>query len=299
MIKRIIEISQAKSYLSIRYKQLLIRRDEEIIGQIPCEDIGMLIVDNNGVTYTHSVFLELLAAGAAVVFCGDDHHPAGMLLPTAANSVQTQRMREQLEAKEPLKKQLWKQLVVAKIRHQAAVLGEGNNGYAGLLELARQVKSGDPNNIEAQASKLYWKYYLDEVEFRRHRFGNAPNNLLNYGYSIMRAAIARAIVAGGLNASIGLHHCNKYNAFCLADDLLEPFRGFVDKKVLKLWSESSENEDEELSQSKKAEILEILYDEVTIGDYAGPLMVGLHRVVSSLVRCFQGEQKELCLPGIL
>ena len=299
MIKHIIEISQAKTYLSINMNQLIIRRDNEQIGQIPCEDIGMLIVDHSGVTYTHSVFTALLNAGAAVVLCGDDHHPAGILLPVESNSIQTSRMRDQLAVKEPLKKQIWKQIVQAKIKHQAKILGPDRNAYHGLLAMAKSVRSGDPENREAQASKLYWKYFGDELEFRRQRHGSAPNNMLNYGYAIMRAAVARAIVAAGLNPTIGVHHCNKYNAFCLADDLIEPFRGFVDEKVLEVWSEKQGDEDyEQLDQPTKARLLEVLYKEVEIGGYSGPLMVGLHRVAASLVKCFSGELKKLSLPKI-
>ncbi len=299
MIKRIIEVSQAKTYLSVKNSQLLIRRDDEQIGQIPCEDIGMLIVDHPGVIYTHCVFTELVKAGAAVVLCGADHHPAGVFMPVESNSVQTERMRGQLLAKEPIKKQMWKQLVQSKIRHQAEVLGKDCRAYEGLQEMANAVKSGDPENKEAQASKLYWKYFGDEMEFKRHRYGKSPNNMLNYGYAIVRAAVARAIVAAGLNPSIGVHHCNKYNAFCLADDLLEAFRGFVDRRVLEIWSELSGGEGEvELDQEIKAKLLEILYDEVELGQYSGPMMVGMHRMAASVVKCFAGESKNLDLPKI-
>jgi CRISP-associated protein Cas1 len=299
MIKRIIEISRAKTYLSIKLDQLIIRQGDEISSQIPCEDIGLLIVDHNGTTYTHSVFTTLLEAGAAIVLCGCDHHPVGMFLPTMANSIQTARMKSQLSAKEPLKKQLWKQIIKTKIKHQAKVLGPDQDAHKGLLEMARQVRSGDPENKEAHASRLYWKYFISEINFRRGRDGAPPNNMLNYGYAIVRAAVARAIVGAGLNPSMGIHHHNKYNAFCLADDLLEPFRGFVDAKVLEVWSESPDEDDfAQLTQPIKARLLEVLYQEVKIGQYSGPLMVGLHRTAASLVKCCQGEQKQLDLPKV-
>ena len=294
MIKRVVEVSEGKRYLSVRHGQLIVRSGEDELGRIPCEDIGMLIVDNKAVVMTQSVFTELLGAGAAVVVCGDDHHPAGMMMPVEANSIQTARMREQLEVKEPLKKRVWKQLVVAKIRHQAAVLGADSPGYAGLHEMAKAVKSGDPENKEAHASKLYWKYFGQEMEFRRQRYGKAPNNLLNYGYAILRAAVARAIVSAGLNASLGVHHRNKYNAFCLADDVMEPYRGYVDRKVLEVLD--SGEDIEELTQPVKARLLEILHEGVDLGSFCGPLLVSLHRTVSSLVKSYSGEGDKLLLP---
>ncbi len=299
MIKRIIEISKAKTYLSVRNEQLIIRQEEELSAQIPCEDVGLLIIDHNGTTYTHSVFTNLIKHGAAIVFCGSDHHPCGYLLPTAHNSLQSARLRYQIAASEPLKKRLWKQIIKAKIFHQASVVGEESSAYAGLRALARQVKSGDPDNKEAQASKLFWKYFLAESRFRRGRDGPAPNNLLNYGYAILRAAIARAIVGSGLNPSIGIKHCSQYNAFCLADDLIEPFRGFIEAKVLNIWQEVREGEEaDELSQAMKSQLLEVLYQQVKFGDYSGPLMVGLHRVTGALVKCYTGEEKQLVLPDL-
>ena len=202
MLKRIVEISQSRTYLSVRLGQLVVRHAEtagkpgirgESVSQIPCEDFGLLLVDHAGTTYTHSVLTTLLECGAGVVFCGEDHHPVGMLLPVVGNSVQTARMRAQVGAKEPLKKQLWRQLMVAKIGHQAKVLGPDSAAYESLQGLARRVRSGDPENVEAQASRKYWPAFLADLEFRRRVSGMAPNNLLNYGYMVVRAAVARAL----------------------------------------------------------------------------------------------------------
>lgn len=295
MIKKIIEISQAKRHLAVRLGQLIIKENGEE-QSIPCEDIGILLIDHPAVTYTHSVFTELIRCGAAVVFCGGDHHPAGMLLPIEGNTVQTERFRQQIEAKEPIKKQLWRQLVRAKIKHQAKVVGEDSEVYKELMGLRERVRSGDPDNIEAQASKKFWPAFISTIDFRRNIEGTPPNNLLNYGYTVMRAAVARALCSAGLHPSIGLHHCNKYNAFCLADDVLEPFRGFVETKVKQICE--TQTAIDELTQPIKAQLLEVLYQEVTIGDNAGPLMVGLHRTAASLVRCFAGEQKKMDLPEI-
>jgi len=276
----------------------------EELGRIPCEDIGVLLVDHPGTSYTHCVFTELLAKGAAVVLCGGDHHPAGMLLPIESNTLQSERFRAQISVKEPVKKRLWKEIVRAKIRHQAAVLGKGSDGYKELMALRDRVRSGDPENIEAQASRKYWGAYLQEVDcvrlgqvqFRRDVNGAAPNNLLNYGYMVMRAAVARALCSAGLLPSFGIHHRNRYNAFCLADDMMEPFRGFVECKVREICE--FEGIPAELDQRLKALLLEVLYEEVAIAGYKGPLMVGLHRTMASLQRCLAGEQKDVDLPEI-
>lgn len=295
MIKRIVEISESGRRLSVRYGQLVVKGDGEQ-RSIPCEDIGVLLVDHQAVSYTHSVFTELLRYGAAVVLCAGNHHPAGMLLALEGNTIQTERFRAQIEANGPLKKRLWKQIVRAKIRHQALVLGRGGEGYKGLMELRRQVRSGDAANIEARASRLYWEYFISGIRFRRDREGAGPNNLLNYGYMVMRAAVARALVSAGLHPSIGIHHRNRYNAFCLADDIVEPFRGFVDRKVKEI-AEGGDF-DGELDQRMKARLLEILYEEVSVGGVKGPLMVRLHAVAASLVRVFEGEQREIDLPKL-
>jgi len=296
MIKKIIEISRERTSLSIKYGQLIIKQDGKETSSIPCEDIGVLLVDNPATNYTHCVFTELLKHNAAVVLCDDSHLPVGMLLPIESNSIQTERCAKQIKAKEPLKKKLWQQIVKAKIKHQAKLVKDNTQIYKALTTLLSQVRSGDPSNIEARASKLFWSAYIQGLEFRRDAEGGPPpNNLLNYGYMVMRAAVARAICSAGLLPSVGLHHRNRYNAFCLADDLVEPFRGFVEAKV----KEIVEGGDwEELTQTIKARLLEVLYDEVEIADYKGPLMVGLHRTAASLVRCFCGEQKEIELPRI-
>jgi CRISPR-associated protein Cas1 len=304
VIKKIIEISQAKTHLSIKNGQLIIKENGNELSQIPCEDIGVLIVDHQGTSYTHCVFTELLKCGAAIVLCGGNHHPAGMLLPIESNSVQTERFRQQIEAKEPIKKQLWRQIVRAKIKHQAKLAGEGSEAYQILMAMREKVRSGDPENVEAQASKKFWTVYLPEVEFHRDIGGPPPNNMLNYGYMVMRAAIARALCSAGLLPCLGIHHCNRYNAFCLADDILEPFRGFVEARVRQICQSVRQDQGreegipEELTQEIKAQLLDILYQEVSIGGFNGPLMVGMHRTAASLARCFAGEQKELELPEL-
>lgn len=296
MIKRIVEISSAGTYLSVKYDQLIIKQNGAVQSQIPCEDIGILLVDHVGTSYTHAALTRLLDAGVAIVLCGGNHHPAGLLLPLESHTAQTERFRQQIEAKEPVKKRLWKQLVQAKITHQARVVGPDSEVYPALMALRQRVRSGDPQNIEAQASRKYWAAYLQDVQFRRDIDGRPPNNLLNYGYTVMRAAVARALCSAGLLPCLGIHHRNRYNAFCLADDLVEPFRGYVDAKVKEIVEGDGVPDD--LNQGLKARLLEVLYETVVIAGCTSPLMVGLHRTMASLQRCFAGEQEALELPDL-
>lgn len=291
MIKRTIEISREPAHLTVRLDQLILERNGQTVGSIPCEDVGVVLVDHPGTTYTHAALARLAAADAVVVVCGRDHLPAGILLPLADHSQVVWRLRDQLAVSKPLQKQLWKQIVQAKIRAQASNLPAGP-ARTRLLALARNVRSGDPVNAEAQASRVYWGAFFEGIVFRRDRDGGGPNPLLNYGYAVLRAAIARAIVAAGLLPSLGLHHSNRSNAFCLADDLIEPLRPLVDHRVKELLDQQKV----ELDQPTKAALLDILTWEVRVGDQTGPLMVCLHRMVASLVRCFVGEAQSIEFP---
>lgn len=295
MIKRVIECSTAGTFLSVHLGQLLIRQDGQVKGQIPCEDVGILLIDHPAVTYTHSVLTVLLEQGAAVVVCNGKHLPAGLLLPLESNTVQAERFRDQIAAGESLKKRLWKQIVQAKIAHQAHLVREEKSTYRTLMTLRRRVRSGDPENVEAQASARFWPVFLQDPSFRRHRQGPPPNHLLNYGYIVLRAAVARALCSAGLLPTLGIHHRNRYNAFALADDLIEPFRGFVEEKVREIYTRYGPS-DGELTKETKVALLEVLYRSVTVGGFKGPLMVALHRTAASLARCFAGEQKLLDLP---
>ncbi len=292
MIKRTVEISTDGNYLSIRDDQLVIKREREIVATIPCEDIGLLVIDSKATVYSHDALVRVSNSGAVVVLCGDDHHPAAILIPTAANDIQTQRLRVQVSAKKPLLKRLWQQVVRAKIHNQATNLAEDHLARAGLRALIPRVRSGDPTNIEAQASRKYWPVLFDDPKFRRKRDGSPPNNLLNYGYMALRAATARAVCGAGLHPSIGLAHHNKYNPFCLADDLMEPYRPYVDFRVVGLHRAGKI----EIDRDAKRELLEVLTDTVTICGTRGPLMVALHKTAASLVRCFEEEKEKLALP---
>lgn len=300
MIKRTIEISREPAHLAVRNAQLQLKRDGEVVGQTPCEDLGVVVVDHPQSTYSHHALVTLADAGATVVLCGRDHLPAAVVLPLADHTHVVWRLADQIAASKPLKKRLWAQLVVAKVRAQATNLDPGTPAHKKLNALAAEVRSGDPNNIEAQAAKLYWaNWLLDQEEadpFRRDPRANGLNGFLNYGYAILRAAVGRALVAAGLEPRLGLHHCGRGNAFCLADDLMEPFRPMVDGRVREMRRQGYE----ELNQPAKAELLALLTQRMRLannGDHqTGPLMVMLHRLAASLARCYMGESRRLEIP---
>ena len=228
MIKRTIEISARPAHVAVKLDQLRLEgRDGDDDGvdvpSIPCEDIGVLLVDHPSTTYTHAALTRLLHHGAAVVLCGRDHLPAGLLLPIGEHSEVVWRIHEQLAVSKPQRKRLWQQIVAAKILAQAEALGGGHADVARRLRsLARQVRSGDPDNVEATAARAYWAAWRAEFPgFRRDRDGQDANALLNYGYAVVRATVARALVAAGLLPALGLKHTNRSNAFCLVDRLAD------------------------------------------------------------------------------
>jgi CRISPR-associated protein Cas1 len=299
MIKRTLEISREPAHLSVRHEQLQLRRGDEIVASFPCEDLGVVVVDHPQTTYSHAALATLMEQDAIVVICGRDHLPCGLLTPLSDHTQVVWRIQLQVAAGLPLKKRLWQQLIRAKILAQAANLQPASAAAKRLREFAATVRSGDPDNREAHAARTYWASWLlqapeaAEVE-NFHRDPDSPglNGLLNYGYAIVRAALARAIVAAGLHPALGLHHANRSNAFCLADDLIEPLRPFVDARVRTL-AFAGENE---LTQPVKGELLNLLVEEVRVGDFAGPLAVAMHRYVSSLVKCYNAEARLLEVP---
>ncbi len=292
MIKRTIEISREAAHLTVKQQQFLIKRDGRTVGSIPCEDIGVVLVDHPGTTYTHAALSSLAESDAALVVCGRNHLPSAVLLPLSDHSQVVWRINDQLAVSKPLRKQLWKQLIQAKIRAQAINLPADCPARSKLQDMACQVRSGDPNNMEAQAARVYWKSYLPNETFRRDTGGDGLNSFLNYGYAVVRAAVARALVAGGLMPALGLHHSNRSNAFCLADDLIEPLRPMVDDRARHLYVLGYE----EVNPQAKAELLKLLAEPVQMGEETGPLMVNLHRMTASLVRCYRGESKTLEIP---
>lgn len=299
MIKRTLEISREPAHLAVRYEQLQLRRGDELVASIPCEDLGMVVVDHPQTTYSHAALSTLMERDAVLVVCGRDHLPAGVLLPLADHTQVVWRIQLQVDVSLPTKKRLWQQLVRAKILAQADNLQPDSVAERRLREFAATVRSGDPDNREAQAAKTYWSAWLtlapeaaDMERFQRDPELPGVNALLNYGYAIIRAGLARAIVAAGLHPSLGLHHSNRGNAFCLADDLIEPLRPLVEARVRQLAFAG----ETELSQTVKAELLNLLTDETQTGEFAGPLMVALHRYVASLVKCYDGAVRDLEIP---
>ena len=292
MIKRTVEISSEPAHVSIELDQLVLERDGQQLGRIPCEDLGLLMVDHQGASYSHAALAALMRCDATVVVCGRDHLPAGILLPLSDHNQVVWRIRDQVNISKPLRKQLWKQLVQAKIVAQAENLTDGSAPRAKLRALAADVRSGDPANVEARAARVYWSAWLGGHPFRRDPDGDPPNHFLNYGYAVLRASLARALVAAGLLPALGLQHHNRSNAFCLADDLIEPLRPMVDAAARDLHEQGRC----ELDRTAKAVMLDLLTARATAGDQTGPLMVGLHRMVASLVRSFESGQAVLEIP---
>lgn len=293
MLKRIIEISSGPARLSIAHRQLVIEREGQTRATVPAEDVGVLIVDNPAVAYSHSVFTTLLDLGAAIVLCGGDHHPAGLLLPLAGNAVQSERFQAQIIASAPLKKRLWQATIMAKIRQQSLVLQDATKSDNGLRALAARVRSGDPDNLEAQAAQRYWRPLLGAA-FRRDRAGPPPNNLLNYGYMVLRAGMARAVVGAGLIATLGIHHRNRSNAFCLADDLMEPYRPYVDWRVRRMVAEGEAAET--IERQHKQALLSLFNETILVGGRRSPLLLAMHATAAALRRSFEDGKAELALP---
>ena len=294
MLKRTIEISGYNTRLSLRNRQVIVEKDGENVGQFPAEDVGMLIIDSPTAQYTHKTLISLIENGAIILLCGDSHLPEAFLTPCNANSIQTERLAAQVNVKLPVRKRLWQQLIKTKIKNQASNIDDDESSER-LKSMADKVRSGDPNNVEAQAARFYWSVWLEDKPFRRQREGEPPNNLLNYGYTILRAAVARAIAGAGLHPSIGLHHHNRYDTFCLADDLMEPFRPLVDRHVREMFAYGLDM----INKETKQELLSILLEPVGFRDSKGPLFVELEKMTASLVRCFTGESEKLEIPELV
>ena len=294
------------AYLSLRSGQIVISRpgnkDDKNTNEVtrPIEDIGVVIIDNSRITITSGLLETLLENNCAVITCDSCHMPTGLLLPLYGNTIQNERFRQQLSASEPLKKQLWQQTIKCKIINQARVLEEClKDSHRCMYVWANDVRSGDVDNMEARAAAYYWKNMYSAVEgFYRGREGVPPNNLLNYGYAILRAVVARSLVANGLLPTLGIHHHNRYNAYCLADDVMEPYRPYVDKLVFELFRKhvSYDDEELELTQGIKSELLSIPTLDVVVKGKRRPLMVAVGETTASLFKCFSGELRKISYP---
>ena len=299
------------AYLSLRDAQLVIKLPEiekadsltddfKKANEVtrPIEDIGVVVLSHNQITITSGALEALLENNCAVITCDSKNMPVGLLLPLVGNTTQNERFRSQLDASQPLRKQLWQQTMQCKIRNQAAVLRQCSDAETKCMQAwANDVRSGDPENLEARAAVYYWKSLFGHIpNFIRDRDGVAPNNLLNYGYAILRAVVARSLVASGLLPTLGIHHHNRYNAYCLADDIMEPYRPYIDRLVYDITEQYGA--DVELSKDIKAELLSIPTLDVVIDGKRSPLMIATSQTSSSLYKCFSGELRKIAYPMI-
>ncbi len=309
MIKRSLYFGNP-AYLSLRNQQLVIKMPEvekstticeviktESVRTIPVEDIGVMVLDNKQITLTQGLMEALLVNNTAIVSCDARSMPAGLLLPLSGNTIQQERFTDQINSSLPLRKQLWQQTIKAKIENQAAVLRKHTSAESKCMNVwASDVKSGDSDNLEGRAAAYYWKNlfipYIDK--FVRGREAAPPNNLLNYGYAILRALIARALVSSGLLPTLGIHHHNRYNAYCLADDIMEPYRPYVDELVLSIVKSGQDYE--ELTKDLKAQLLSIPTIDVQISGKRSPLMIAASTTTASLAKCFGGEIRKIIYP---
>lgn len=263
----------------------------------PIEDLGCIMLEHRQITLSHVLLSKLIAHNVCVITCDERMMPVGMFLCLEGNTVQSERFRSQIEASEPLKKQLWQQTITAKIRNQARVLEKWDGDATYLYNQSKTVKSGDSENAEAKSSYYYWQRLFPEVwNFYRKREGAPPNNLLNYGYAIIRATVARAITGSGLLPTLGVFHRNRYNAFCLADDIMEPYRPYVDDLVRGIVEATSIIDP--LQQEHKVQLLNLLTADVKIEGQTSPLMVAVQRTATSLVKCYAGESRKLTYPEL-
>ena len=295
-------------YLSLRNSQLVLKTPDadkleesfkrEAERTIPIEDIGVVVLDNRRITITTGAMEALLDNNCAIITCNSTNLPVGLMLPLSGNTTQSERFRNQIDASLPLKKQLWQQTVRQKILNQASVLNKNTGAIVKNMQVwANEVKSGDPDNYEARAAAYYWRNIFPTLpNFVRGREGDPPNNLLNYGYAILRACVARGLVGSGLLPTLGIHHHNRYNAYCLADDIMEPYRPFVDDLVINIMQQYPDYS--ELTLSIKAALLTIPSLDVMLDGKRSPLMIAVGQTTASLAKCFNGELRKIAYPEL-
>lgn len=300
MIKRTLYFSNP-AYLHVENQQMVIHKTagmeitENLKSYVPIEDIGIVIFDHPQITLSHYLINALANNNAVMIWCDEKHMPNTINLPLAKNDTYTEKLRHQIAATEPLKKQLWKQTVEAKIQNQASVLKIMKHNEQKLKRMAIKVNSGDPDNYEGQAAAIYWQYLLKPYQTTRGRFESEPNHLFNYGYAILRSVIARNLVGSGCLPALGIHHSNKYNAFCLADDLMEPYRPIVDLYILE-YLKSIPEITENLTMDDKKYLLQIPVLDIRIEGKKSPLMVGSQRTTASFAQCLSGEKRKILYP---
>lgn len=284
------------SYLKFKNRQMVITdaKTHEIKGSVSVEDMAFLVLDHYQITLSHQLVVALQGNNVAIISCDAQHLPHGLMLPMSGHVEHSERLKYQLLVSEPLRKQLWKQTVEAKISQQMLLLKKLGKEYEPMTTYLNSVKSGDSTNMEGIAAQHYWKYLFDD--FKRDREGEAPNNFLNFGYAVLRSIVARALVCSGLNPTLGIFHRNKYNAYCLADDIMEPYRPYVDELVYKLMF--SPNRPQELTTAVKAEILKIATCDVKMMQKARPLMIAVSSTTSSLYKCYKGDHRVIRYPEL-
>lgn len=292
MIKRIVEVSNP-SYLHLKNKQLLIEQDNEQVAQIPIEDIGVLILEHSAICLTQPLIIQCQKNNVAIIFCDEKHLPYSTILPISeGNNLHQKILKQQIGITDPVRKNLWKQIIQQKIKNQASTLKQFEKPFARLDKLADEVKSGDITNCEGIAAQYYWKALFGK-DFLRDQNADGINAILNYGYSIIRAMIARSIVASGLHPAIGLFHHNQYNGLCLADDLMEPFRPWVDSIAYEIFQIDV---NACITQTTKTHFLNLVSTEVKFNKKKMPLMVAAHYLMADLKRNFTKELKTLTYP---
>lgn len=292
MLKKTI-LLENKATLTTKNRQLVIK-SETRESSIPIEDIGFIVIDHAEIYLSITAMNLLVENNSSVIICNTNHLPNGMFLNLNSHHIQQEIFKNQINASVPLKKQLWQQTIIEKITNQGILLEKITGNKNSFDFLCSKVLSGDSSNMEGVAAAQYWKLFF-EIPFKRERFGDYPNSFLNYGYAILRAATARALSGSGLLNTLGIHHKSKYNAFALADDIMEPFRPIVDEKVFELMQTYDE---QELNTVLKSELLQILTRTVYFKEEKSPLMVALQKTASSLQQCYTGERKKIKYPKL-
>lgn len=289
MIKRIVEIAN-EAHICHKNRQLIIRQIDREDAQVPIDDLGVLVLNDPSITMSQRIMAELAAANVAVILCDKKHLPVATLAPIEGNTLHTKTLHMQVGVKDTTKKRIWKAIVQAKVRAQAEALDSAHIGSGPLMAFAEKVKTGDTTNIEAQVARIYWQRLFGK-SFRRDRYGGGPNAMLNYGYTLMRSTVARAVLGAGLHPALGLHHRNQYNSFCLADDLIEPLRPAVDLHVFRLTNKGRNIP--EISPESKRALLEVLTFDFKINGQGLPLTAALERYMATIRRVMGEEQKEI------
>ena len=297
MITRSIYIG-SPAYLKLKDEQMYIMEpsSNEMKGKVSVEDLGLLMLDHFQITISHQLIQKMMGNNVVVVSCDAHHLPHGIMLPLYGHTEHSDRIKDQLQASEPIKKQLWKQTVECKIENQKEVLSRLGNYYEPMMNYQNNVKSGDSTNMEGIAAQHYWKYLIS-LDFLRQRFGESPNQFFNFGYAVLRSIVARSIVETGLLPVLGIFHKNKYNPYCLADDLMEPYRPFVDWLVMDWLTKNPEIE--ELTKEFKSHLLQVATKDVWIDGKKRPLLVAVKTTVISLYKCYIAEKRLISYPELI